>query len=82
MKFHAFFSVAWSSMLGACLLEMLVFAVIDPTQLPYLENATGISAHGIYSLSFFAFWVAIGLACAMTMQLTKAPTPAHELHAS
>ena len=30
MKFQSFFSVAWPSMLGACLVEMLVFAVIDP----------------------------------------------------
>lgn len=55
MKFQSFFSVAWPSMLGACLVEMLVFAVIDPQQIPALENTLGISAHGIYTVAFFAF---------------------------
>lgn len=38
MKSHAFFMVAWSAMLGASLLEMLIFAMIDPTQ--YLASKT------------------------------------------
>ena len=79
MKFQSFFSVAWPSMLGACLVEMLVFAVIDPQQIPALENALGISAHGIYTVAFFAFWLAMGMACTMTLQLVKCPTP--EAHA-
>jgi hypothetical protein len=75
MKFHSFFSVAWPSMLGACLLEMLVFAVIDPQQVPVVESNLGLSAQGVYTIAFFAFWLAIGIACTMTMQLTKSPTP-------
>ena len=71
MKFKSFFSVAWPSMLGACLIEMLVFAMIDPSQIPTMASATGLSVQGIYSLSFFVFWAAIGVACAMTLQLVQ-----------
>ena len=50
-------SVVWSGFLGACLLEGLVFAVVDPLALHWLGQPLALSRQGVYSLAFFAFWV-------------------------
>lgn len=49
-------SVLWSGFLGACLLEGLVFAVVDPSSLHWLGQPLELSRQGVYSMAFFAFW--------------------------
>jgi ABC-type Fe3+ transport system permease subunit len=57
-------SVVWPAFLGACLLEMLVFAVVDPYSLQWQGQALSWSRQGVYSLAFFAFWaVAVLVGC-------------------
>ncbi|MEO5795738.1 MAG: hypothetical protein ABIP34_12665 [Rhodoferax sp.] len=54
-------SVVWSGFLGACLLEGLVFAVVDPLALHWLGEPLTLSRQGVYSLAFFAFWAVAAL---------------------
>jgi hypothetical protein len=49
-------SVLWPAFLGACLLEALVFAVVDPHSLQWQGQSLELSRQGVYSLAFFGFW--------------------------
>ena len=64
--------IVWPAFLAACLLEALVFAMVDPGELHcpgYLFQA---SRQGIYTMAFFAFWF-ITMACsALVLWLAKA----------
>lgn len=56
--------VVWPAFLGACMLEMLVFALVDPHSLQWLGQPLPLSRQGVYSLAFFAFWaVAVLVGC-------------------
>ena len=77
MKPHRFLLIAWPSAIGAALMEMLVFAVLDPRDIPSVEHAAGISSQGVYTLAFFVFWVAIGFACTLTLYLAQPVTNKH-----
>jgi hypothetical protein len=78
MKWHSFFLIAWPSALGAALMEMLVFSVLDPMDIPSVEHAMGVSPEGIYTMAFFVFWVAISFACTLTLFLAQ---PVENKHA-
>jgi hypothetical protein len=54
--------ILWPSFLAACLLEGLVFAVVDPAQLHWPDQVGSLSSQAIYTLAFFAFWI-INMAC-------------------
>jgi hypothetical protein len=55
--------VAWPSFLAACLIEGLVFALVDPAQLNWPAQIGSPSDRAVYSAAFFAFWI-ISMACA------------------
>ena len=63
--------VIWPAFLAACLLEALVFAMVDPGELHlpgYFFQAT---RQGVYTLAFFAFWL-ITMACsALVLWLSR-----------
>jgi hypothetical protein len=77
MKFHRIFLIAWPSALGAALMEMLVFSVLDPMDIPSVSNAMVVSSQGVYSLAFFVFWAAISFACTLTLFLAQPVTNKH-----
>jgi hypothetical protein len=77
MKFHRLFLIAWPSALGAALMEMLVFSVLDPMDIPSVSNAMVVSSQGVYSLAFFVFWAAISFACTLTLFLAQPVTNKH-----
>ncbi len=52
-------ATVWPAFLAACLLEVVVFAVVDPAELRWSAPGGG---RAIYTLAFFMFW-AISLAC-------------------
>ena len=69
-------SVAWPAFLGAGVLEMVVFAFVDPSTLSLPGGAAlGLSATTVYSLAFFAFWMAVSAACALTERLDRDELP-------
>jgi hypothetical protein len=62
--------ILWPAFLAAGVLEMLVFAVVDPTDLRWFGGAAiGWSAQAIYTVTFLMFWAAIATAGAMSALL-------------
>jgi hypothetical protein len=54
--------ILWPSFLAACLLEALVFSVVDPGELHWPGGIGTPSNRAIYTVGFFAFWL-INIAC-------------------
>ena len=48
----------WPGFLGACGLEMFVFAALDPQQFRVFGTWEVLDSNWIYTLCFFIFWVA------------------------
>lgn len=67
-------AVAWSSFLCAGVLELLVFAVVDPTELRWFGAApVELSPQAIYTLSFLVFWGVIALSSSLALLLVNLP---------
>ena len=49
--------IAWPAFLVAGVLEMLVFAMVDPADLHWFGQPLDMSRQAIYTLGFFAFWL-------------------------
>ena len=65
--------IAWPAFLSACVLELVVFALVDPHDLHWFGQPLALSRQGVYTMAFFAFW-AISAACsALTVLLGKTP---------
>jgi len=63
-------AIAWPAFLLAAVLEMLVFAVVDPGDLHGLSGEPlGWTRLAVYTVSFFVFWAATAVASALTMLL-------------
>ena len=62
--------ILWPAFLAAGVLEMLVFAVIDPADLRWFGGAAiGCSAQAIYTVTFLMFWAAIATSAALSALL-------------
>jgi hypothetical protein len=64
---------AWPAFLAACVLELLVFAVVDPLELQWSGHALGWSRQTVYTVAFFAFWLVTLGACVLTTLLRQTP---------
>lgn len=74
--------IAWPAFLMAAVMEMLVFALVDPQDLHWFEQPLALSREGVYTLAFFAFWgiamVSSGLTTLLAMspfELNRCPVP-------
>jgi len=65
--------IAWPAFLVAGVLEMLVFAVVDPQDMQWFGQPIELSRQGIYTLSFFVFWAVTAASSALTTLLTLSP---------
>lgn len=65
--------VVWPAFLVAAVLEMLVFAVVDPSDLHWGASAVSLSREGVYTLAFFVFWGFAMLSSALTALLSLSP---------
>ena len=65
--------IAWPAFLAACLLELLVFAFVDPLELQWSGQALAWSRQAVYTGGFFAFWLVCMGACALTTLLRITP---------
>ena len=64
-------TILWPSFLMAGVLEMLVFAVVDPAELHWFGGAAiDWPAQAIYTLTFLLFWGVISTAGALTALLS------------
>ncbi|KLR57454.1 hypothetical protein [Diaphorobacter sp. J5-51] len=48
--------IVWPAFLTACVLEMLVFAMVDPEDLHWFGQPLALSRLGVYTVAFFVFW--------------------------
>jgi hypothetical protein len=62
--------IAWPAFLAACVLQGVVFAVVDPVELEWFGRPLPWSRQAIYTAAFFLFWGATGLASLMTVLLS------------
>ena len=69
MRAQRWMWIAWPSFLVAGLMEVLVFAFIDPQDLRWLGLGLDLSRQAIYTLAFFAFWGLAMLSSALTTLL-------------
>jgi len=65
--------IAWPAFLVAGLLEMLVFALVDPQDLLWFGHPLALSREGVYTLAFFAFWTLTMVSSALTTLLSMSP---------
>ena len=65
--------IAWPAFLVACLLEMLVFALVDPEALHWFGAPLAVSRQGVYTLAFFAFWLCAAVSGGLTTLLSQSP---------
>ena len=54
--------VVWPAFLAACLLEALVFSMVDPGEVHWLGQPVLASRQAVYTAAFFCFWL-IAMAC-------------------
>ena len=65
-------SIAWPAFLVAAVLEMAVFAFVDPRSLHTLGGAAlPLSDTAIYSLAFLVFWACTAVGCGLTVLLER-----------
>lgn len=70
--------ILWPSFLAACLLEGMVFAMVDPSELHWPGLVPQPSRQGVYTVAFFAFWL-ITIACSsLVLWLAKTERQVNE----
>ena len=73
MKIQKWMWIAWPAFLVAGVLEMLVFAMVDPQDLQWFGQPVGLSRLGVYTVAFFLFWGITMLSSALTTLLAMSP---------
>lgn len=63
--------VVWPAFLGACLLEVLVFSMVDPRDIHWIANSWLPSRQALYSMAFFSFWVVTMLCGSLVLWLAR-----------
>jgi hypothetical protein len=71
--------VLWPSFLVAGVLEMLVFAMVDPQDLHWAGQPLDLSRQGIYTLAFFVFWGLTMVSSGLTALLSMTPEEVNHL---
>lgn len=74
--------IVWPAFLVAGVLEMLVFAVVDPQDLHWAGQPLALSRQGIYTLVFFVFWGLTMVASGLTALLAMSPSEVNRDDAS
>jgi hypothetical protein len=73
MKAQRWMWIAWPAFLVAAVLEMIVFAMVDPGDLHWFGNPLDLSRQAIYTLAFFVFWGVTMASSALTTLLAMSP---------
>lgn len=77
--------IAWPAFLMAGVLEVLVFAMVDPQDLQWFGQPLALSRQGVYTVAFFVFWAITTISSALTtllamspFEVNRCPLPANE----
>jgi hypothetical protein len=73
MKLRHLMGIVWPAFLVACVLEALVFAMVDPQDLHWFGEPVQVSRAGFYTLAFLVFWVTAMVSSALTTLLAMPP---------
>ncbi len=73
MKSKRLMWIAWPAFLVAAVLEMLVFAFVDPTHLHFGGSSLSWSREAVYTVSFFVFWALTIASSSLTTLLSMSP---------
>jgi hypothetical protein len=73
MKMQKMMWIAWPAFLVAGVLEMLVFAMVDPQDLQWFGQPVALSRQGVYTVAFFVFWGIAMLSSGLTTLLSMSP---------
>lgn len=66
--------IAWPAFLVAAVLEMFVFALVDPSDLHWFGSPLALSREAVYTLAFFVFWGLTMASSALTTLLALPPS--------
>ncbi len=70
MKIRRLLWILWPAFIVAGILEMLIFAMVDPQDLLWFGQPLALSRAGVYSVAFFVVWAVVALASAMSVILS------------
>jgi len=73
MLAHRIMWIAWPAFLVAGVLEIIVFAMVDPQDLHWFGQPVELSRQGVYTISFFVFWCVAMLSSGLTTLLSMSP---------
>jgi hypothetical protein len=74
MRLQRLMWIAWPAFLVAGVLEMVVFAMVDPEDLHRIGGGDlGLSRQAIYTVAFFVFWGMTMASSALTTLLSMSP---------
>ena len=73
MKSQRLMWIAWPAFLMAGVLEMLVFAMVDPQDLHWFGQPVALSRQGVYTIAFFVFWGVCMVSGGLTTLLAMSP---------
>lgn len=65
--------IAWPAFLMACVLDVLVFSMVDPQDLQWFGQPIEMSRQGAYTVAFFVFWVIAMVSSGLTTLLSMSP---------
>lgn len=68
MQSRKIMAIVWPAFLAACLLELLVFALVDPQDV-HIPGPSGWSRQAVYTAAFFVFWGVCMASSALTALL-------------
>ncbi|MDR7097058.1 hypothetical protein [Hydrogenophaga laconesensis] len=72
MSARPWMAIAWPAFLFAAVLEMVVFAAVDPGDLHGLSGEPlGWTRQAVYTVSFFVFWAVTAAASALSVALVN-----------
>lgn len=63
--------ILWPSFLAACLIEALVFSLIDPGEIHWPGQVPQPSRQSVYSVAFFLFWLITAACSALVLWLSR-----------
>ncbi len=65
--------ITWPAFLVACVLEALVFVLVDPQDLHWFGQPLMLSKQGVYTVAFFIFWAVAIAGGILTTMLSMSP---------
>ncbi len=79
MNFRRWMGIVWPAFMVACVLEALVFAMVDPRDIRWFGETVQVSRESFYTLAFLVFWVASVASSALTSLLAMSPREVNHL---